>query len=345
MAKKDHLGTGIRHFLLAALFAILVIAAGVWTLRAWYSANLKPLSSSTASADFTVKSGESVNRIGGDLQKKHLIRSGKAFETYVRSNELPDKLQAGTYVLNPSMSIQQIVQKMVKGDVAKHLLTIYPAKRLDEIKAAFKKAGYNQAEIDQAFNADNYRGHPALAGLPPGATLEGFLYPDSFQKQTETPAAAIIRESLDEMAKHMTPDIIQGFAAQGLNPYQGITLASVVAQESDNPQYQPTVAQVFYRRLKLNMALGSDVTAFYASAVAGKPKSVSIESPYNTRIHTGLPPGPISNVTANALAATAHPSNTDFLYFVAGDDKQVHFSRTAAEHEQAIKNYCSKQCG
>jgi UPF0755 protein len=278
------------------------------------------------------------------LQKQRLVRSGKAFETYVRSNELPGKIQAGTYVLSPSMSVQQMVKKMVSGDVAKHLLTIYPAKRLDEIKSAFKKAGYAQTEIDQAFAADNYRGHPALATLPPGATLEGYLYPDSFQKLSDTPASYIIRQSLDEMAERLTPDIINGFAAKGLNPYQGVTLASIVGQETDNPAFQPTVAQVFYRRLKLNMALGSDVTAFYASAVANKPKSVTIESPYNTRIHTGLPPGPIGNVTANALSATAHPSNSDYLYFVAGDDKVIHFSHTDAEHQQAIKTYCTKQC-
>jgi UPF0755 protein len=345
MGKASHQPAGIRQFFLAILLALFIIIAGIWTLRTWYSANLKPLSSVTATTDFTVRSGETVHQIGDKLQQQHLIKSGKAFETYVRSNELHDKLQAGTYLLNPSMSVQQIVRRMVNGEVAKNLLTILPAKRLDEVMAAFKKAGYSQQEIDQAFKSDNYRDHPALANLPPGATLEGYLYPDSFQKQADTPASSIIRESLNEMSKHLTADIINGFAAQGLNPYQGIILTSIVAQETDNSEYQPTVAQVFYRRLHQNMSLGSDVTAYYASAIAGRPKTVDIDSPYNTRIHTGLPPGPIGNVTANALAATAHPSNTDFLFFVAGDDKKIHFSHTAAEHEAAIKTYCSKQCG
>jgi UPF0755 protein len=345
MHKANPQKIGAKQFLLAILFAILVIVAGVWTLRTWYSANLKPLSSSMTTSYFTVKSGETVHQIGGKLQQQHLIKSSKAFETYVRSNELHNKLQAGTYVLNPAMNVQQIVKKMVTGEVARNLLTILPAKRLDQIKNSFKAAGYSQQEVDQAFNVANYSGHPALAGLPAGASLEGYLYPDSFQKQADTPASAIIHESLDQMAKHLTPDVVSGFAAQGLNSYQGVILASIVAQETDNPAYQPTVAQVFYRRLHLNMTLGSDVTAFYASAIAAKPKSVTIESPYNTRLHTGLPPGPIGNVTDKALAAVAHPSNTDFLYFVAGDDKKVYFSHTAAEHEQAIKSYCSKECG
>src|SRR4051812_46639767 len=134
MGKGSHKSAGVRQFFLAILLALLIIVAGVWTLRTWYSANLKPLSSTTATTYFTVKSGETVHQIGDKLQQQHLIRSGKAFETYVRSNELHDKLQAGTYLLNPSMSVQQIVRRMVTGEVAKNLLTILPAKRLDEVK-------------------------------------------------------------------------------------------------------------------------------------------------------------------------------------------------------------------
>src|SRR5438105_3799967 len=162
------------------------------------------------------------------------------------------------------MSVNQIVKKMVDGDVAKNLLTILPQKRLDEIKEAFAKAGYSSAQINQAFDPANYAGHPVLASLPPGASLEGYLYPDSFQKQTDTPAADIVREALDEMQQYLTQDVTNGFAAHSLNTYQGITLASIVAQETDNPTYQPMVAQVFLSRLANNMSLGSDVTAFYA---------------------------------------------------------------------------------
>jgi UPF0755 protein len=274
-----------------------------------------------------------------------LIRSSKAFETYVRSNELNDKLQAGTYVLTPSLSTGDIVRKMVIGDVAKNLITILPGKRLDDVKQAFKKSGYSDAEIAEAFNPASYPSHPALTSLPKGASLEGYLYPDSFQKQSDTPATTIIRESLDEMNKHLSVDVTAGFAGQGLNAYQGITMASIVLAETDDPASQPIVAQVFLTRLKRGMALGSDVTAFYASALAGQKSSVDVDSPYNTRIHTGLPPGPIGNVTDGALKAVANPASTDYLYFVAGDDKKIHFSHTEQEHEQAIQQYCSAACG
>jgi UPF0755 protein len=170
------------------------------------------------------------------------------------------------------------------------------------------------------------------------------LYPDSFQKQANTPAATIVRESLDEMQSHLTNDVIAGFTAQGLTPYQGVVLASIVLGESGDAEIQPTVAQVFLLRIKQGMMLQSDVTPNYAADIANKPRSLSIESPYNTYLHTGLPPGPISNVTSSALKAVAHPSNTDYLYFVAGDDNKVHFSRTVAEHESLVKQYCSKKC-
>lgn len=331
---------------LLVIFAavILLMGGGIISLRSWYVHNLKPVSSSTTSQYFTVTSGASLHQIAVKLKSAGLIRNSRVFETYVRSNELHDKLQAGTYSLGPSMGVDQIVKKMVNGDVAKNLLTILPQKRLDEIKQAFSGAGYTPEQINQAFDPASYRGHTVLAGLPTGASLEGYLYPDSFEKQTDTPATNIVRQSLDEMQKYLTQDIVNGFGAHSLNVYQGITLASIVAQETDDPAYQPTVAQVFLSRLAANMALGSDVTAFYASAVNGQPKSLSIDSPYNTRLRAGLPPGPISNMTKDALQAVAHPTATDYLYFVAGDDKKIHFSKTQAEHNDAVKKYCTKEC-
>lgn len=103
-------------------------------------------------------------------------------------------------------------------------------------------------------------------------------------------------------------------------------------------------AQVFLKRLKIGMVLGSDVTAFYGAIKDGVPPSVTYDSPYNTRIHKGLPPGPISNVTDSSLYAVAHPANTDWLYFVAGDDGKTYFAKTEAEHEANVSKYCHKLC-
>ncbi len=324
---------------------LLLVGGGYIAAHSWYTRNLGPVNSaSTETVQFTVVSGSTVHDISSDLKKADLIRSSQAFETYVRGRALFDKLQAGTYTLSESMSTPQIITKLVNGDVSKNLLQIPAGKTIKQIRQVFKQAGYTDAELDVAFNPATYAGHPVLAGLPAGATLEGLLYPDSFQKAADTPASTIVRESLDEMEQQLTPDIVSGFTAQGLNTYQGMTMASIVYAESGDPASEPTVAQVFLLRLKQGSVLGSDVTAFYAADLVGAGKTLDVDSPYNTRINPGLPPGPIDTFTYVALRAVAHPSNTDYLYFVAGDDGTIHFSHTEAEHEQAVKQYCTTAC-
>jgi UPF0755 protein len=345
--KKRHNYFGLgssRFFAILVALVIVLVVGGVATLRIWYANNLQPVASENKATYFTVEQGETKHQIAIGLEQSKLIRSSKAFETYLRSNEV-NILQAGTYTLSPSMSVSEITDKLVKGDVTKNLLTILPGKRIDQIKDSFAKAGYTQAEIDSAFNPSNYAGHPALASLPAGASLEGFLYPDSFQKDTNTAASVIIKESLDEMQKYLSQDVVNGLAAQGLNVYQGVSLASIVYQESGDPAIEPSVAQVFYNRLKQGIGLESDTTYHYAAAITHQPSSPSIDSPYNTYLNKGIPPGPISNMTASALKSVAHPLPNDFLFFITGDDGKVHFSRTAEEHQQAIKQYCQKSCG
>lgn len=332
-----------KRGLIALVILVLLIFGGVWALRGWYNRNLEPVSSSQTTAYFTVSPGDTRNQIAVHLEQAHLIRSAKAFENYVRSNEIQN-LQAGTYALSPSMGVKKIVKIISSGDVAKNLLTILPGKRLDQIEKAFVAAGYTQAQIDSAFSPSQYADLSVLASLPPGASLEGYLYPDSFQKEADTPAETIVRESLQEMQKYLTSDIIDGFGAQGLSVFQGITITSIVEQESSSPVDQPTVAQVFLSRYHQGIMLGSDVTAFYGSYVAGLSPSVLYDTPYNTRLHSGLPPGPIGNITFDALKAVAHPASTDYLYFVAGDDGVLHFSHTQAEHDAATAQFCTKAC-
>lgn len=329
-----------------AAIVLIVAAIGGATLyiRDKYQHNLLPVSSSIQQVYFTVEKGDTSRQIGDKLERAGLIRSSSAFQWYVRSQEVRDQIKAGTYIIMPSLSVNQIVKKMITGDVAKNLLTILPGKRLDQVKQSFADAGYSKSSIEYAFNPANYIGHPALAGLPESASLEGYLYPDSYEKLADTPASAIVAASLDEMAKHLTTDLLSGFTKQGLTSHQAITLASVVDQEASNPNDKPVIAQVFLKRLRIGMLLGSDVTAFYASDLAGKEPSVFIDSPYNTRVYKGLPPGPIGNVTAQAMAAVANPSPTDYLFFVAGDDGTVYFSNTQAEHDALTKKYCTKLC-
>ncbi len=94
----------------------------------------------------------------------------------------------------------------------------------------------------------------------------------------------------------------------------------------------------------MGIPLGSDVTAYYGARINGQPPSTSYDSPYNTLLHKGLPPGPISNVSDSSLSAVAHPANTDWLYFVSGDNGNTYFSKTLEEHQALTAQYCHKLC-
>jgi UPF0755 protein len=326
-----------------AIVALAIMA--VVLVRHIYHDNLKPVSTVRKVHVINVPQGASVGKIASILKKDGVIRSDWAFQWYVSSQEAREKLQAGTYALRPNQSVPEIVNLMTTGRVTTALVTIPPGRRIDEVRSILINNGFNADQVDQALKADNYRNHPALVELPKEInSLEGYIYPESIQKDANTTPQQLITKYLDEMQKRLTPEIRNSFAAQGLNVYQGITLASMVEMEVSNPADRPIVAQVFLKRFHDGMVLGSDVTAFYGATLADKSPSVSFDSPYNTRLHPGLPPGPISNVSADSLAAVAHPASTDWVYFVAGDDGKTYFSHTLAEHETAIAAHCKKLC-
>ena len=337
-----------KRSVLLAVIAGLVFSAiigAIWYVNNTYTSTIKPFQpKNTAKTVIIIKSGASVHDVALELEAKHIIKKSWAFEWYVRSRNVRDKLQAGSYSFSPSMSVETIVDTITGGKVATDLFTILPAQRIDQIQAAFVKAGFSQASVDAAFNADKYSTHSALTGKPKGASLEGYLYPESFQRTADTTAQSIIKASLDEMAKALSPDVRAGITKQGLTVHQGIILASIVEKEASGSADRAKIAQVFLKRLKINMMLGSDVTAYYGADSAGLKHSVLTDTAYNTRLHTGLPPTPIGNVSGSSLKAVASPASTDYLYFVAGDDGTIYFSNTIKEHEALTAQYCKKLC-
>ncbi len=335
-----------RRLGLIVIGLIVFLLFGGLFLRHLYNVDLGPVSNDQTAQLFTIEPGSSVKLIANNLQKDRLIRSAWAFELYAHGKNLSSRLQAGTYALSPSESSAQIITTLTKGKTSKQLITILPGKRIDQIRAGLINDGFAPTDVDAALNPATYSDLPALALKPTNvATLEGLLWPDSFEKDVTSSASDIIRQSLHETAQHMTADVQAAFAAEGLTPYQGLILTSIITQEVAKQADQPQVAQVFLSRLKINMMLGSDVTAIYGAVSAGKPPILTYDSPYNTLIHTGLPPTPISNVTINALAAATHPASTNWLYFVAGDDGITHFSSTLQEHQALTQKYCHKLCG
>jgi UPF0755 protein len=340
-------GFGLPKRVWMLLFGIVVLSlAGVFIAHNLYNKGLGPVSTSQQTQIFTVKQGTTVKQIAQNLEDEKLIRSAWAMELYVHSKELTEKLQAGTYALSPSDGTPKIIKTMSQGVVATRLVTILPGQRIDQVRASLINDGFSPDAVDAALVPSQYSDLPALAIKPANVnTLEGLLWPDSFQKDPTTSPEVIIRESLVAMGEHLTPDIQASFARQGLTTYQGVTLASILIQEVNKPADQSQAAQVFYKRLKSDMVLGSDVTARYGAIAAGRAPSLTYESPYNTLKVKGLPPSPISTISQGALNAAANPAATDWLYFVAGDDGVTHFSKTFEEHEALADKYCHKLCG
>lgn len=336
----------VKRLVIVAIVAVVLLVASTIAVRRVYFNNLEPVSSvSKGSQLVTVKEGMTLDEIADLLKKAGLIRSTWAFRLYVSSKDVRDSLEAGTYSFEATQSTPEIVSQLSHGKIATDLVTILPAQRLDQIKASLINYGFSSADVQKALDPSTYSGNTALVDKPVGASLEGYIYPDSYQKTSSTKPEEIIAAALKEMGDRLTPDLRAAFSAQGLSTYQGIILASIVEKEVSNQADRAQAAQVFLKRLHIGMALGSDVTAIYGSTIAGQGSSLAYDSPYNTLLHTGLPPTPISNVTESSLQAVAHPANTDYLYFVAGDDGVTHFTRTLEEHEAAALKYCHKLCG
>lgn len=331
-----------KIWLTVFIIFLLGVGTAIFMVRRNYHQHLLPVNASQKSVLVTIPSGASVQEIAEKLQEQGLIRASWAFEWFVRNNNTRDQLQAGTYALRPSQSVQEITTILTQGKVDTSLVTILPGRRLEDVRDGFINQGFAADEVDAALNPKLYSNHPALVDKPQQANLEGYLYPESFQKTADTEVTTIIKLSLDELQKQLTPDVRAGIVNQGLTVHQAIILASVIGQEVSDPKEQQVVAQIFLKRLKDGIELGADATTRYA---VDKPKGpltaeeLNSDSPYNTRKSKGLPPGPISNFKASALQAVAFPASGDYLFFVTGRDFVTRFSRTISEHETLIKQY------
>jgi UPF0755 protein len=329
------------------IFVVLLIAlvASAASAAWWYQSNIQPVSQATSEEVIvTITEGASVVEIAAQLESVGLIRSATAFDWYTRLNGVRGSLQAGSYRFSASESVSQIIERLRTGDVATDLITILPAQRLDQVRSALLQAGFSTEEITVALNPATHAGHPALADKPASANLEGYLYPETFQRTATTSATEVVRASLDVLAEVLTPSLKQQLLAQGLSVHDAVIMASIVEREVSSAEDRAKVAQVFLKRYKEGMMLGSDPTALYGALLAGIEPSVFADTPYNTRLYTGLPPGPINNVSRASLEALANPANTEYLYFVSGDDGNTYFSYTLEEHEALTAQYCIELC-
>lgn len=329
-------------WVLVPLLVVSLLVAAVIAAWGWYTDALKAKSGDETPVSLQVESGASIEQVADELEQKGVIKSALAFSVYMK---LGDKnvIKTGNYLFAPNQSVEEIVNWLNEGRVSTRRVTILPGQTLKQIKATLVKDGYTQEAVDAAF-AKTYN-HPVLEGKPSSATLEGYIYPETYFVTLNSSPEELITRSFDEFEKAIEEKgLKEKLTARGFNLYEGITLASIIAKEVTNPEDQKQVSQVFQTRLELGVNLGSDVTYHYAADMLGIERAVNIDSPYNTRIHAGLPPGPIGNFNMPALEAVATPAPGDYLFFVAGDDGVTHYSKTLQEHEENIQKYCQKLC-
>jgi len=329
----------------------------------WYKTQTSAASSDTTKLiPVTITSGSTSSTIGKLLQDKAIIRSAVAFDIYTRLSGTRDKLQAGSYRLAPSEPVADIVKHLVSGTVDTFSITFYPGAMLvdnsnmaesakRDVTTVLKQAGYTDDQIKTGLDATY--SSPLFDSKPASADLEGYVYGQTYQFNAGASVSDILQRTFQEYYTALTSNnIITGIKAHGLTLYQGITLASIVQREVASPVSsaagpstdQKQVAQVFYTRLASGIMLGSDVTYQYAANKLGVAPDVNLDSPYNTRLHAGLPPGPISSPGLTALEAVASPASTNYLFFLSGDDGKTYFATTDAQHQANIANYCQQKC-
>lgn len=360
-----------RKMLPLLIGLIVLIGGGLIGGNLWYQSQLQSIATdsncqnSSTEAEtcqcqpisFTVES-QSVAELADELAAKELIRNPLAFRLYAKFSGRDNELKMGQYLFCQSMSTPEIFDKIVTGDSVANVFnfTIIPGDTLAKIKQRLLAQGYSAEQIDTAFNKDysevNDRLKTLLASKPAEVSLEGYLLPETYQFYNDETVENIIIRALEQLYEtSVSNDLFNAYVNQGLNFHEGLTLASIVQKEA-NADDQPGVARVFLNRLRQGIMLGSDVTASYAADLVDPNREtytdnaavLEIESPYNTRKTAGLPPSPIASPSVSALVAVARPTDSDYLYFLTGDDGVVYYSYTEDEHNQNATDHCQKLC-
>lgn len=307
---------------------------------------LTPKDPTAVAQPFHIELGETTPDILRRLEQAGLIRDADLLRLYMIYSGLDKTLQAGDYLLSPSLSPVEIARSLQDATPTEVGFRILPGWRLEEIAAALPTSGLSfTPEAFLVYAAHPPAGLPVIADLPEGANLEGFLMPDSYRVKRDSTIHTFVIKVLENFEARVDSDLHAGFENQGLDLYQAATIASIVEREAVLEEEMGTIASVFLNRINAGMRLDSDPTVQYALGFDSKGQSwwknplsledLQVDSPYNTYRRTGLPPGPIASPGLSALRAVAYPSQTPYFYFRAAcsDSGRHVFAETYAEHQ------------
>lgn len=360
--------TILRIFVLLSLLALLAGCDGDSALSIYLEAN-RSLLSQPAGVDaqpvrFVVPPGAPAKAIAQDLQAAGLIGDALLFEAYVRAGGLANRLEAGEYTLNATMTIPEIATALQNSVAPGVTVAVRPGWRLEQVADYLTTAGVAGGEAYRrlALAADlsglapeDRQRYSFLQFLPAGQSLEGYLYPDSYELPRDGASAVdLLQRQLDAFEQRVMPIYWEAIAQGGteLELHDLLTVASIVEREAVLDEERPLIAGVYLNRLARGMRLEADPTVQYAMGY--QPDSgqwwktpVFLEeysqviSPYNTYLNAGLPPGPIAAPRLASIQAVLNPAQHDYLYFVAepgGTGRHV-FARTFDEHLENVRRY------
>jgi UPF0755 protein len=310
---------------------------------------LTAMDSTIIDIPFQVEIGESINSIANRLKNKGLIQNAEAFRLYLVYSGLDYKIQAGSYGINPTYNTIQIARFLTDSTPTEVEYIILAGWRIEEIAATMPTSGLMISPDNFVQYAKNEKPTLIQADDQLPESFEGFLFPGSYMVPRGISLKDLLLIFLDHFDKNVDESIREGFGQQNLGFYQAVILASMIEREAVMEEEQPIIASVFLNRMAAGMKLDSDPTVQYALGFNWDQNTwwtnplsledLQIDSPYNTYLNSGLPPGPICNPGLSALKAAAFPAQTPYYYFRARcDGSGLHLF--AVSFEEHLNNSC-----
>lgn len=340
--KNKNKKSGFKNWVLV-LFILGI--GGYFFATNYYQSAIGPMNENNPSDVYIViPPSSSTDSIGAILEKNSLIKNSILFKYMVKTKEVGSRLKAGEYTLSTGMDLESIVDRLVKG-TKNNDTTRFTIPEGYEIRQMAEKLA-NEGIVDKdvflnlVSDKSNFEEkYSFLKELNKNQSLEGFLFPSTYEIYKDASEEEIIEKMLTQFQKIYENEIKVNMDEFDLDLNEIITLASIIEREGKLDKERPIMSAVFHNRLKKGMMLQSCATVQY---VLGERKEVlstkdtQIESPFNTYINSGLPPAPIASAGEASLVASVNPADVDYLFFVlTGEDGSHTFSKTYDEHLKA----------
>ena len=302
----------------------------------------QPANPGNSKVRFVVPPGATFHEVADTLHRTGLIDSVTVFDLYARYKHLDRNVQAGAYELSRNLNMIQILTALQTAIPDEIFVTIPEGFTIKKTAAALDKGGLIKGSDYIALAVPGQFTYDFLKDLPPGASLEGFLFPDTYLIPRNGTAKDLIKAQLDTFKK-LWDDTRRGQAVQRkLNPLQIVTIASMIEREALYQEDRPLVASVISNRLAAGWPLQIDATVLYAKGVwqsSVTKQDRMVQSPYNTYLHTGLPPGPIANPGIKAIDAALQPADTGYFFYLSDKQGHNHYAKTNEEFARLLKQY------